>query len=120
MLSMLGTTVRNFSGILLTVDVGSLLGETGANEEGKPLHAIDELVKGYGAGTVNILRNLLVYVAVAGLIVGCICLIIHGNNVSKRAEESSGLIWKVAGAILGFAAAGLVILAQNIGIGLVG
>lgn len=120
MLSMLGITIRRFCGMLLTVDVGSLLGESGANEEGKPLHAIDELVKGYGAGTVNILRNLLVYVAVAGLIVGCICLIIHGNNVSKRAEESSGLIWKVAGAILGFAAAGLVILAQNIGIGLVG
>ena len=120
MLSRLGTTVTNLRGVILTVDVGSLLGETGANEEGKPLHAIDELVKGYGAGTVNILRNLLVYVAVAGLIVGCICLIIHGNNVSKRAEESSGLIWKVAGAILGFAAAGLVILAQNIGNGLVG
>lgn len=106
--------------LLATVDVNSLLGEAGANEEGKPLHAIDNLIKGYGAGTVNILRNLLVYVGVAGLIIGCICLIIHGNNVSKRAEESSGLIWKIAGAILGFAAAGLIILAQQIGIGLVG
>lgn len=105
---------------LATVDVNSLLGESGANEAGKPLHAIDGLIKGYGAGTVNILRNLLVYVAVGGLIIGCIALIVHGNNVAKRAEESSGLIWKIAGAILGFAAAGLVILAQQIGIGLVG
>lgn len=120
MFSMLGTVAAKVKGVLLTSDVGALLGEPGANEEGKPLHAIDELVKGYGAGTVNILRNVLVYVAVGGLIVGCICLIIHGNNVSKRAEERSGLLWKVAGAVLGFAAAGLVVLAQNIGIGLVG
>jgi hypothetical protein len=112
----------NKLGVMLSgeIDVNALLGEAGANEAGKPLHAIDNLVKGYGAGTVNILTNLLVYVAVGGLIIGCIALIVHGNNVSKRAEESSGLIWKIGGAVLGFAAAGIVILAQTIGTGLVG
>lgn len=120
MLSMLGRAAVTVRGILLTSDIEALLGEPGANEEGKPLHAIDELVKGIGSGTVNILKNALVYVAVACFIVGCICLIIYRNNVNKRSEERGGLIWIIVGAVLGFAAVGMIILAQSIGSGLVG
>lgn len=109
------------TGIILTkVNVSDLLNEKGANEAGGALNKLDQLVKGIGAGSVNIFRNAFVYIAVVGLLISAICLVIHGGNVAKRADERSGLVWKVVGIILGFAAVSIVVLAQTIGGGLFG
>ncbi len=104
-----------FSKILLTVDVQGLLNSNGAEVPDGPLNNIYEWTKSMGAGTLNITQTLFVYIAAIGFVVGAACLIIHGRNAAQLSAAKGGIGWTVAGAILGFAAVGLVIFAQTVG-----
>ena len=97
-----------------SVDVDALLNQSTSADKGA-LSEVDSLVKEYGSGIYNIGRNVFVYIVVICLLISAACLVLHGNNVSKRSEEKSGIGWKIAGGIIGFAAASIVVLMQTIG-----
>lgn len=97
------------------IDVAGLLNSSGAEADGGSLSNIYDWTKSMGAGTLNIAQTVFVYIAAIGFVVGAACLIIHGRNAGKLSEAKGGIGWTIAGAILGFAAVGLVIFAQTVG-----
>lgn len=106
--------------VLTESEVKDLLSEKGAEQEGKSLEQVGKLVQDYGAAGFNIGRTLLVYGAGIAVLACAIGLILHGRNVQKRQEAKEGILWTVAGIILGFAALSVVLLAQSIGTSLFG
>lgn len=100
------------------VDVEALLNRTGAEKEGGVLNPISEFIQNMGSGAYNISLIILTYAAVIGLVITAIGFAIHGNNVQKRTENREGLGYKILGIVLGFAAGGIVVIANTVGKGL--
>lgn len=88
------------------------------NKKVGALSNLSDQVESLGAGTYNITRKIFIYVAAIALIAAAIGFVVNGRNVNKRAEDKSSIVWIIFAIIFGFAAAGLLIFAANIGEGL--
>lgn len=99
-----------------SVDVNALLNQPdAADKAGGPLEGVAKLFRSLGAGTVNITRETIVYIAVYSMLAAGIGLMVFGKNPVKRGEEKEGIAWKAVGMVISFAAVSLVIFFQTVG-----
>lgn len=86
--------------------------------EGNPTNKVNNIVKEYGAGGMNIARTVFIYALAISLFVAAILMVVHGRNRQKMPDIKDGIGWIVVGGLLGFGAVGLVVFMESIGQGL--
>lgn len=105
-----------FQVILSSVDVKELLqNENSADKEGRALGQVKAIIEEYGAAGYNIGMIIFIYGSFLALLGCAIGFLVHGRNVNKRVEQKDGSLWTIFGIIFGFAAVGILILAQTVG-----
>lgn len=98
-----------------TADIASMLSGDGAAGQGGSLETASKLIDTYGSGTVSLGRKVGIYIAAIAVIGVGIGLLVHGNNSGKLAETKSGILPKVAGAVLIFSVVGVLVFLQSFG-----
>jgi hypothetical protein len=101
------------------MDVNEVLkGGSDAMKNGGSLSAASGQVDQLGGGAYHIVYKAGIYIAVVMLVVSGIAIIF--SNSQTREDGKKTFIWRVLGAILIFAAISLVVIAQKIGMNLLG
>lgn len=106
------------SAILLTQpSVNEIISQgESAMSDGGAFSAVSEQVDQLGGGSYNVMLKVGIWVIVLLLMFGALKLAF--SDSSTRNDSKSGIITKVIAAVLLFAAIGIVVVAQNVGVGL--
>ena len=84
--------------------------------DGGAFSAVSQQVDQLGGGSYNVMLKVGIWVIVLLLMFGALKLAF--SDSSTRNDSKSGIITKVISAVLLFAAIGIVVVAQNVGVGL--
>lgn len=106
------------SAILLTqLTVTEIISQgESAMGDGGAFSSVSEQVDQLGGGSYNVMLKVGIWVIVLLLMFGALKLAF--SDSSTRNDSKSGIITKVIAAVLLFAAIGIVVVAQNVGVGL--
>ena len=80
------------------------------------LDPVAKTVQGAGASLYKIVFFAFVFISIIGIVVSAIKIIT--SNAQSRQEAKSDVVWKAVGALIGFAAIGIITLVAGIGAGL--